>query len=340
LLLAAGTLVATTTTPYRLRLPATFPRPYVPKDNRPTQQGVALGQRLFFDPILSRDGTISCADCHRPEHAFSDPRPKSVGIDGQLSRRHSMPLFNLAWRRDFFWDGRVKSLREQVLHPIIDPTEMDHSFPALTDSLSADPTYRAQFAAAFGDEAPTSTTLAMALEQFLLTLVSDESPIDLVLEGKPLTPQQEHGMTLFFGEFDPSGVLRGADCFHCHGNVLYANDRFANNGLDAEFPHDSGRHEVTGKDWERGHFKVPSLRNVAVTAPYMHDGRFQTLREVVDHYDHGVKNSPTLEPDIAKHNGPLGLTETEKLALIVFLEALTDERFLQRARAMAPPPAQ
>lgn len=325
-------------TPYRFGIRANFPQPTFPADNPLTEEGVELGRRLFYDPILSRNGAISCARCHHPESAFSDEgRRTSVGVDRQRGRRNSMPLFNLAWRRRFFWDGRAATLREQVLHPIRDPVEMDLDPDEAARRLADDPRYRDEFATVF-QSSPTSDTLARALEQFLLVQISQDSKFDKSRRGEAtLTAKEQRGADLFFTEFDPARGVFGADCFHCHGNALFTNERFADNGLDPR-PGDTGVFEVTHKEKDRGLYKIPSLRNVAVTGPYMHDGRFASLADVIDHYDSGVHDTPNLDPSLAKHAGPLRLSSADKEALVAFLETLTDEEFLARAMDAAPPP--
>ncbi len=319
---------------YRLKINETFPEPNFPADNPLTEEGVALGRRLFFDPRLSADATISCASCHKASHAFSDPRKMSLGVGGAEGRRHSQPLFNLAWRRGLFWDGRAATIREQVLHPIQDPTEMASKSEDVITTLTRDASYVRDFGAAFPDEAISTTTLGKAFEQFLLVQISQDSRFDKAHRGETkLTPQEQRGFELFFTEFDPANGKRGGDCFHCHGNAVFTNERFANNGLTTSAA-DLGRFEASRKTWEKWSFKVPSLRNVGVTAPYMHDGRFATLEEVLDHYDHGVVAGPTLDPNIAKHQGPMDLSAEDKAALVAFLRSLTDDDFLRRAEGL------
>lgn len=306
------------------RIPAHFPQASWPQDNPLTAAGVALGQRLFQDTRLSINDTQSCASCHIATTAFTDPRRVSLGAEGQAGTRNAMPLFNLAWKPSFFWDGRAPILRDQVLRPIQDPTEMhetlDHVVTKLADLAP-------EFEKAFGSQEITSDRIARALEQFLLTRISATSRMDRTLtHGEKLTEQEQRGFQLFFTESDPRNGIRGADCFHCHGGAHFTNNQFLNNGLDTAFA-DSGRSTVTGKASDQGKFMVPSLRNVALTAPYMHDGRFTTLEEVIDHYDHGLKSSATLDPNLAKHipQGGLRLSPEDKSALVAFLKALTDE---------------
>jgi len=313
---------------------ASFPEPSFPKDNPLTEEGVELGRRLFFDPIVSHNNQISCASCHRPEAAFTDGVALSAGVSANKTRRNSMPLFNLAWRKGFFWDGRSPTLRDQVIHPIIDQNEMGRADIAeVVSELGEDTTYTQLFHDAFGTAKPTSQTLAMALEQFLLVQISQDSKFDRMRRGEePYTAEEQRGLEMFFTEFDPARGIRGADCFHCHGNVMFTNERYANNGL-IPTETDTGRHEVTGKLYEKWTFKVPSLRNVALTGPYMHDGRFNTLEEVIDHYDHGVTETETLDLNLAKHGGAMNMSAEDKKALLAFLYTLTDEKFVSRAKA-------
>ncbi|WP_411844891.1 MbnP family protein [Roseibacillus persicicus] len=306
-----------------------FPQPDFPADNPLTHEGVALGKALFFDPILSKERNLSCASCHQPEAAFSDAGMAfSEGHLGGKSTRNSMPLFNLVWHREMFWDGRVQTLREQVLHPIEHPDELALPLTEALQRLNATPEYPTTFAKVFGKAEIDGDLLAKALEQYLLSLISQESRFDQAMRGEvELTAEEKRGFELFITEHDPDNGLRGADCFHCHGGALFSNHTFANNGLDPTFS-DLGRAAATGLESDRGKFKVPSLRNLTLTAPYMHDGRFATLEEVVEHYNSGVQRSPTLDPNLAKHpETGLHLTEADKAALVAFLTTLTEHRF-------------
>lgn len=313
-------------TPYPFKMSATFPVPDLPCDNPLTVERVELGRKLFFEKRISINDGQSCADCHSPEKGFADGRPLAHGAEGEAGPRNTMPLFNLAWKREFFWDGRAKSIREQVLQPIQNPIEMHQSLTNLVAKLAKEGNYPALFNAAFGSPEITAEKIALALENYLLTLTSFDSKFDRVLRGQEeFTPEEQRGFELFSTEYDPRRGQFGADCFHCHGGPLFQSQAFANNGLDATFK-DIGREKVTGKESDRGKFAVPSLRNVALTAPYMHDGRFKTLDEVVEHYVSGVKRSATLDPNIAKHpDGGVPLSDSDKRALVAFLNALTDE---------------
>jgi cytochrome c peroxidase len=305
-----------------------FPQVQLPADNPLTQEGVALGRQLFHDVRLSVNQTQACASCHDQTRAFADARRFSLGAEQQMGKRNAMPLFNLAWQPSFFWDGRAATLREQVLMPIQDAHEMNETLPNVISKLSADPECTQAFAKAFGSAEITPERVAKALEQFLLTLVSQESRFDRAARKvAELTESEKRGLQLFVTEFDPKRGLRGADCFHCHGGTLFTSQPFASNGLELA-EDDLGRMAVTKNAADRGKFKTPSLRNVALTAPYMHDGRFNTLEEVVEHYSSGVRRSATLDPNLAKHpEAGIQLTTQEKADLVAFLKTLTDESF-------------
>jgi cytochrome c peroxidase len=325
-------LIAPNATPYQLTISKSFPMPDLPRDNPLTVEGVSLGSELFFDRRLSGNNSQSCAACHHPREVFTERRRVSRGIDGEFGTRHAMPLENLAWKKEFFWDGRAASLREQVLQPIQNPIEMHQSLNSLVTKITADSNYHRLFANAFGSGVINSDRIARALEQFLLVQVSFDSKFDRVAQGEEkFTADEERGFKLFHTEYDPYHGQYGADCFHCHGGALFQSQSFANNGLDY-VSRDQGRYLVTKLAGDRGKFSVPSLRNVAVSGPYMHDGRFRTLEEVVEHYCTGMKRSATLDPNLAKHpDGGVPLSESDKHALVAFLKTLTDTRF-------APPP--
>ncbi len=330
-------LLSPEATPYRLTIPAYFPRPALPLDNPLTNEGVELGRRLFFDQRLSGNHTQSCASCHQPALAFADQhRRVSTGATGTLGTRNAMPLANLAWNAGFFWDGRARTLREQVLQPVTNPSEMHADLDTVVARLRADPAYPALFRDAFGEPVIDADRMARALEQFLLTRLAADSKFDRVLRRTAqFSAEEQRGFDLFQTESDPRRGQFGADCFHCHGGPLFRSQPFANNGLDVESK-DWGRALVTGRDGDRGKFAVPSLRNVEVTAPYMHDGRFSTLEEVVAHYARGVQRSPTLDPNLAKHPGPgVPISPPDQRALVAFLRTLTDESLRSPNAAVA-----
>jgi cytochrome c peroxidase len=316
--------------PYQFQMSVTFPAPDLPRDNPLLVERVELGRKLFFDRRISINDAQSCADCHLPGKAFTDGRRTARGAEGESGPRKTMPLFNLAWKREFFWDGRANGLREQVLQPVQNPVEMHQSLTNLVVKLGRMETnYPPLFAAAFGSPEITGEKISLALENYVLTLTSFEAKFDRVLRGEEkFTAEEQHGFELFSTEYDPRRGQYGADCFHCHGGMLFQSQGFANNGLEETFS-DPGRGKITGKASDLGKFAVPSLRNVALTAPYMHDGRFQSLEEAVEHYATGVKRSATLDPNLAKHpNGGVPLSAADKRALVAFLKTLTDERFI------------
>ncbi len=308
-------------------MPAGFPQPALPADNLPTAAGVALGRALFRDPRLSGNGSQSCASCHAPEKAFSDSVALSRGAEGALGKRNAMPLFNLASSPSYAWDGSQPRIRDQALAAWTNPIEM-HADPArVAAALARDEVLAQKFSAAFGSGEITPERITLALEQFLLMEIAADSRFDRSLRGEvELSADEKRGFELFMMEYDPARGRRGADCFHCHGGALFSDYAFKHNGLD-RVSADAGRAIVTGSATDHGKFKTPSLRNVALTAPYMHDGRFATLEEVVAHYDHGVQRAATLDPNLAKHpDAGLELSPADQRALVAFLRALTDER--------------
>jgi cytochrome c peroxidase len=313
----------------------------VPPDNPLTVEAVELGRRLFYDPRLSASGEISCATCHVQALAFTDGKTTAVGASGVPLAFNSMTLANLLWGpQHFFWDGRVDSLESQALIPITHPDEMDQNMDRLIADLRGDADYARRFQIAYGGVDPRA--IAMALASFLRTLVSSNSKYDLYLRGAvSLTDQEELGRKLFMAHPDAKVSLRGGNCIDCHSQFLTSGfktlyDGFSNNGLDDDANLAPGLQEVTGNPAHRGFFKVPTLRNIAVTAPYMHDGRFATLEAVLEHYDSGVRPSSTLSPLILEASNDAGagesislhLSDEEKTAIIAFLHTLTDPGFL------------
>ena len=327
-------------TPYQLNY-GNLPPPNLPADNMLTVQGVQLGKMLFYDKKLSEGESQACADCHQQADGFSDIRQFSLGVGQMEGKRQAMPIFNMAWHTNqFFWDGRANLLRDQALLPIQDPFEMDETIEDVIAKLSIEKDYRDQFMRTFGSEEITSEKMALALEQFMLSIISNDSKYDKYLAGEEqLTESEERGRVLFFAEYNPFFPDdSGADCQHCHGGDNFENDLYMNNGLDtdAEFT-DMGREEVTMNPDDRAKFKVPTLRNIAVTPPYMHDGRFQTLEKVIDHYNEGIKSSSTADQTVLNtmQTGLL-LTEQDKKDLVNFLHTLTDETFLNNEEYKSP----
>ncbi|WP_211344288.1 cytochrome-c peroxidase [Flavivirga rizhaonensis] len=318
-------------TPSPLEIPPFFQdnilAPVIPTNNPQTVEGIALGKKLFFDPILSADNTQACADCHAPENAFSDADRFSDGIDGFFGNRNSMPLFNLAWNYDekFFWDGRSFGIEHQAFQPVIDPLEMHNTWVQVEQKLQQHIEYPNLFEQAFGTSTIDSTLVTKAIAQFERTLISSNSKFDKhLLNEATLTPEELNGFNIFMDE------TKG-DCFHCHGsdkNPLWTDNMFHNNGLDATFT-DLGLGKITGDPADNGKFKSPSLRNLAFTAPYMHDGRFATLDDVISHYSEGLQNSPTIDPLMKKvAQGGVQLSAQDKADLKTFLLSLSDFEFI------------
>jgi len=328
-----------TPTPVSLEVPQLFqdllPTPIIPEDNPLTEEGILLGKKLFFDPILSADNSLACAMCHRPQDGFSDQRQFSIGIDGIAGIRNSMPLQNLAFNGNntFNWDGSASSLEAQALEPVTNPIEMHNTWPNASAEIEADETYVMMFEQAFGTSSVDSTLVTKALAQFIRTLISGESKFDRHLRGEAtLTASELSGFNVFMDE------SRG-DCFHCHGNPnnpLWTDNIFHNNGLDAVIT-DRGRGDVTGDPRDFGLFKSPSLRNLAFTAPYMHDGRFATLDEVIDHYSEGLVFSETIDPLMkAIAQGGVQLAAQDKADLKAFLLSLSDPSFINNPSFLPP----
>jgi cytochrome c peroxidase len=282
------------------------------KDNPLVPERVALGRKLFFDPILSADGTVACASCHRPDHGFASVEARPRGIRGQQTTRRAPSLFNRAYGKSFFWDGRSASLEEQALEPIAHPAELGSSAADAVTRLRADKEYTALFTAAFPDGV-TAANLGTALASFERVLLRGDSRVDRFRQnGKHsgLTPSERHGLWLYESK---------GQCWRCHGGANFTDEDFHNTGVSwGKEPLDLGRGGVTKKEADRGKFKTPTLRGVALTAPYMHDGSLKTLEDVVNFYNRGGGANPNLDPRLR----PLGLSHDEARDLVAFLKAL------------------
>tara|TARA_R110002020_G_scaffold264813_1_gene479482 strand:+ start:516 stop:1634 length:1119 start_codon:yes stop_codon:yes gene_type:complete len=323
----------------------------MPADNPLTAEGVQLGRMLFYEKKLSADGTISCGSCHQQQNAFSDGKQFSFGVNDSIGDMNAMSLSNLHWQNKFFWNGRAASLEIQAVQPIEDPREMNLPIEEAVSRLQADGQYPRLFKSAFGTEEITSELIGKALSQFERTLVSANSKFDSWIRNEvELTPEEQLGLELFFTHPDPKLQLRGGNCSDCHLGFLTAGDPngiagFHNNGLDSEENLDSGLMKVTSNAFDKGKFKAPGLRNIALTAPYMHDGRFGSLEEVLDHYNDHIQNSSTLDVLILEASNELPdgseavklhLSEEEKKAIIAFLHTLTDQQFITNSKFSNP----
>jgi cytochrome c peroxidase len=318
-------------------LPASFfVQPILGQDNMPgtnvtTDPGASLGRVLFYDKRLSTNQTVSCASCHQQAHGFSDPRRFSVGFDGSTGTRNAMGLSNARWyqRRHFFWDERATTLEDQVLLPIQNPIEMAMTLDALTNRLAAEPFYTNLFATTFGSPGITTNRISLALAQFVRSIISTGSKYDQGVTNAfaNFTAQERLGRQIFLGQ------VGNATCAACHGTDNFVpGPAINNNGLEFPFV-DRGLGGITGNPADNGKFKVPSLRNIELTAPYMHDGRFTNLEQVVEFYNSGVVDNPNLSPPLRVPTPPgappgpvlrLNLTAAQKAALVAFLKTLTD----------------
>lgn len=322
-----------------ISLPQHYLRPpVVNQDNTPannpiTNEGATLGRVLFYDTRLSANNTISCASCHQQSHSFSDPDALSTGFAGGLTARNAMSLADARYFQPgtFFWDERAATLEDQVLQPIQNSVEMGLTLDEMVAKLQATSFYPPLFEQAFGTPEINSERVSLALSQFVRAMVSYEAKYDVGVASNfsNFTPQENLGRQLFNG--------RG-NCNACHRTDAFVAEESTNNGLDAVTT-DAGLGGITGNPADNGKFKVPSLRNIEVTGPYMHDGRFSTLAEVVEFYNSGVQPHPNLDPRLRTPNSQprrLNLTNTEKAALVAFLQTLTDDSFIHDPKFSNP----
>lgn len=328
--------------PVAVELPDVFPLPImdIPVDNPLTEAGVELGRFLFFDPILSGNEKMACADCHFPKGGFTDNLAVSKGTDGIAGLRSSMSLVNAGYlTKGLFWDGRVKTLEEQALLPVEDVIELHNEWENVVEKIQIHNDYPTRFRKAFGINATEEITKELAVKaiaQFERSLLSFNSKYDRVVRNEEFFEEDElTGFELFFDE--PNG-LPDAECGHCHNAPLFTVNQYFNNGIDSvrslEDFKDKGLGAITNNPFDNGKFRAPSLRNIALTAPYMHDGRFQTLEEVIDHYNEGAHFADNIDP-LIKTRG-LGLSEQNKKELIAFLHTLTDTSFVNNPAYQNP----
>ena len=304
-------------TPIYFEVPQGWPKPHYDfKKNPLTEEGFQLGRKLFYDPILSRDNTISCASCHLQPTGFTHvDHELSHGIDGKIGTRNSLALMNLAWSKDFMWDGGVNHLEVQPLNPITSPVEMDETLEHVVQKLQQTQDYPSLYKRAFGTSKITGQFTLKALSQFVVMLQSSNSKYDKVVRKEAVfTEQEQKGYDLF-----------KTHCASCHKEPLFTSDQFEYNGLSIDPTlNDFGRMTMTQKKEDSLRFKVPTLRNIQFTFPYMHDGRFKTLTEVIKHYN-SLSRNKLLPKELAE---PMNLTDNDRVDIFAFLKTLTDTEFL------------
>lgn len=301
--------------PYRkwgFTSPGYFPAPvYNFENNLQSYARFKLGRSLFYDPLLSSDGTVSCATCHAQSHAFAGHNtPLSAGVNGALGTRNSPAIFNMAWSPAFMWDGGINHIEVMPIAPLTNPVEMNETLGNIVFKLQQSDKYRKLFKEAYGSEEVTDQKVLKAFSQYMAMIISNNSKYDQVKRGEAtFTEAEQQGYLLFQQK-----------CSQCHTEPLFTDHSYRNNGLDLAFS-DEGRFLITQTESDKGKFKVPSLRNVALTYPYMHDGRFFTLNDVLNHYSNGIQHASTLDPSL--ENG-IPLPGNEKSLLIAFLKTLSD----------------
>lgn len=305
---------------YVLQIPPGFPQPAIPDDNPLTEAKIALGKKLFFDPILSVDSSISCATCHKPELAFADNAAVSSGVQDRMGFRNTPSLGNVAYAPFMLMDGGAPGLEQQIYVPLEDFHEMAFNMVLLIDRLRNNTAYSEDFEQVFQKQ-PDAFGITRAIAAYERTLISGNSAYDKYYfqnDATALTASQLRGMQLFFGD--------ALNCSKCHSDFSFTNYSFENNGLYTDYGADSGRARITWNPDDADKFKVPSLRNVELTAPYMHDGSMATLQQVIEHYNSGGADHPNKNPFIK----PLYLSDEQKADLLNFLLALTDISFIQQ----------
>ncbi|NHM06905.1 c-type cytochrome [Flavobacterium sp. CYK-4] len=313
------------TTPLYLEVPKDWPEPAYDFSKNPlTEEGFQLGRHLFYDPIISRDSTISCASCHMQATGFTHvDHELSHGIEGKIGTRNSLALINLAWTKDFLWDGGANHLEVQPLNPITNPVEMDETLEHVVAKLQKTEKYPRMFEAAFGTSKITGQLTLKALTQFMLMLKSSNSKYDKVMRHQEsFNPSEQKGYALF-----------RKNCASCHTEPLFSSGKFENNGLAVDATlNDFGRMKITNRTEDSLRFKVPTLRNIQFTFPYMHDGRFKTLTEVVKHYN-SIQKTKGIPKELSE---PMHLSDNDRTDLVAFMKTLTDTEFLYNPRFSYP----
>ena len=311
------------TTPYTIEIPFGFPNMIIPSNNQTTLEGVYLGEKLFNDPILSANNSLACVSCHSKNYSFSDPNQFSIGIDNIQGNRNASALVNIGWNSSFNWDGSAATLEEQAFEPVVNPIEMHDSWKNVENKLNSNPEYLNLFSKAFNINYIDSTHVVKAIAQFERTLISADSKFDRYIRGEQqLSASELGGYAIFNSE--------KGDCFHCHGTQMFMDNSFHNNGLDIEPFTDLGLALTTKNNSDNGKFKTPTLRNIEYTSPYMHDGRFNSLEEVVNYYNSGGNYSSTVDPLMKKIGIGLQLTIKEQEDLVAFLKTLSDNNFISK----------
>lgn len=298
-------------------LPAHFPKPHYTLSI--DAQKFELGKHFFFDPIFSKDSTISCASCHQQSAAFSDTRPFSLGVRGQVGKRNAPALQNLLWSNTFFWDGGVHNIDLIPLNPITNEKELDESMLNIVYKINRAKTYHILVKAIFHTDTVSSHQILEALTHYQAALISDQSRFDNYLRGKiRLSDDEMHGYTIF-----------QTKCGHCHEGPLQSNYSYRNNGVFKPGDTDLGRYEISLIEGDKGKFKIPSLRNIAITAPYMHNSSLSSLEEILNHYESGIQLSPSLDSSL---RNKIHFQPGEKKKIIAFLKTLTDLEYTKNER--------
>ncbi len=313
--------------PIEIKIPANFPSPvYDLKTNPVTEEGFELGRKLFYERMLSRDSAVSCGSCHQQEAAFIQAGHNfSHGVGNKHGRRNSLPIFNALFKQTFFWDGGVHNLDMVPINPIENKLEMDDQLDNVLLRVNNSSCYRKLFKEAFAVDTISTKEFLQALAQFMAAMISANSRYDKYVrnEGVQLTSDELEGLQLF-----------KTKCSSCHATDLFTDGSFRNNGITNDFRFDKGREEITLHEKDKGKFKVPSLRNVEYTGPYMHNGSLETLEEVLEHYNTGIKDSPTLDSIFRKREAAPGITinPDEQKKIIAFLKTLSDTAFINDKR--------
>jgi len=315
------------TTPVAFPQPSNFPTPNLPLDNPLTKEGIALGRHLYYEKRMSIDNTVSCATCHNQDYNFSTPSKSGMGVNGP-THNSVMIHSNLAWQENLLWNGFATSIEQVAYLTIIDPVEMNSTWEISLGKIENDPKYISLYEAAFGPNAITTENSIKAIGQFVRTMVSANSKYDRWQRGEEqFTEQELFGYQIFNDE--------NGDCFHCHGDLTtgslfgaYGDLQYSNNGLDSVLIPNSGREGASGDSNDRGKFKIPSLRNIEYSFPYMHDGRFTTLQDVLEHYNMGGNITYTIDPNMKKAGVGRNWSQQQKDALLAFLRTLSDNTFI------------